>query len=159
MIVDISQITDYLFVGSRICEDHCEELKTRKFDLIISMIGQEAPHEVFSMPPFKTLWIRTYDTIFTPISIRKLMIGVEAALPIIHSKGKVLVFCMQGRRRSIVMASSILIAMGHTTDEAADLLVKARKVADPRKWYVKRQIRAFERYWLSHPNILQKAGV
>ncbi len=146
-MIDVSKITDHLYVGSKIGKDHADELKVLNFNLIISMIGQEAPHEIYTLPPFKTLWIKTYDTFFTPISIKKLLIGVEAALPIIEKQGKILVFCMQGRRRSVAMASAILIGLGYTSDEAAELLIKSRKVADPRKWYIRRQIRAFENFW------------
>ena len=147
-MTDISKVTDYLYVGSQIGEEHADELKVLKFDLIISMIGQMPPDEIYTLPPFKTLWIKTYDTFFTPISIKKLLVGVEAALPIIQNKGKVLVFCMQGKRRSVAMAAAILISMGHTGEEAIDLLTTARTVADPRRWYIHRQIKAFEKYWL-----------
>lgn len=145
-MIDISKVTDYLYVGSKIGEDHADELKVLNFNLIISMIGQSAPHEIYTLPPFKTLWIRTYDSFFTPIPIRKLLLGIEAAHPVIENKGKVLVFCMQGRRRSVIMAAAILMSMGHTSEEAIELLIAARKVADPRRWYVRRQIRAFEKY-------------
>jgi len=117
------------------------------FDLIISMIGQMAPDKIYSLFPFKTLWIKTYDTFLIPISIKKLLIGVEAALPIIQNKGKVLVFCMLGKHRSIAMAASILISMGHTSEDAINLLTSARKAADPRRWYIRSQIIAFEKYW------------
>jgi len=146
-MIDISKVTDNLYVSSRVGKDHAEELKVLKFDLFISMIGQFAPDEVYTLPPFKTLWIRTYDTFFTPISIRKLLTGVEAALPIIQNKGKVLVYCMEGRRRSIIMAAAILIGMGLSREKAVELLVSARKVADPQRWYVRSQIAGFERYW------------
>lgn len=146
-MIDISKVMDNLYVGSRIGKDHLEEIKILKFNLIISMIGQIAPDEIYNLPPFKTLWIRTYDTFLTPISTRKLLMGVEAALPVIQSQGKVLVFCQQGRRRSIIMAAAILISMGFTGEQASELLVKARKVADPRRWYVHRQIGKFERIW------------
>ena len=65
----------------------------------------------------------------------------------IENKGKVLVFCMQGKRRSVAMAAAILISKGNTADEAIQLLISARKVADPRMWYIKRRIHAFERHW------------
>ena len=146
-MTDISKVTDYLYVGSRIGKEHADDLKVHNFNLIISMIGQMAPDEIYTLPPFKTLWIKTYDTFLAPISIKKLLTGVEAALPIIQNKGKVLVFCMQGRRRSIAMAAAILISMGHTSHEAIHLLITARKVADPRMWYIRSQIRAFEKYW------------
>jgi hypothetical protein len=144
---DISKVTDYLYVSSRIGKEHADVLKTLHFDLIISMIGQMAPDEIYTLPPFKTLWIRTYDTFLTPISIKKLLVGVEAALPVIQNKGKVLVFCMYGIHRSIAMGAAILISMGYTREQAASLLITARKVADPRMWYIQNQIRAFEKHW------------
>lgn len=146
-MIDISKVTDTLYVGSRIGKDHVEEMKVLKFDLIISMIAHIAPDECYNLPPFKTLWIRTHDTFLTPISIRKLLTGVEAAAPVIQKKGKVLVFCLQGRRRSIIMSAAILISTGLTGEQAAELLVKSRKVADPRRWYVRRQIGKFEKFW------------
>ena len=146
-MIDISKVTDYLYVGSKIGTEHAEELKVLKFNLIISMIGQMPPDEIYTLPPFKTLWIKTYDTFFTPITIKKLLVGVEAALPFVQKKEKVLVFCLQGKRRSVAMAAAILISMGHTSEEAIDLLTTARTVADPRRWYIRRQIKAFEKYW------------
>ena len=146
-MTDISKITDYLSVSSQIGEAHVDEVRLLKFDLIISMIGQVKPHEIYMLPPFKTIWIRAYDTFFTPVSMKKLLIGVEAALPVIQNKGKVLVFCMQGKRRSIIMSAAILISCGYSHNDAVEMLIKARKVADPRRWYVHSQIRAFEYYW------------
>ncbi|MCX6134942.1 MAG: dual specificity protein phosphatase [Ignavibacteriales bacterium] len=146
-MIDISRITDYLYVGSRVGKEHADELKVLSFNLIISMIGQLPPDEIYTRPPFKTLWVKTYDTFLTPITVKKLLVGVEAALPIIQDKGKVLVFCMEGKRRSVAMAAAILISMGHTVEQATDLLTTARKIADPRRWYIRRQIKAFERYW------------
>ena len=146
-MTDISKVTDYLYVGSKVEKEHADDLKIFNFNLIISMIGQMAPDKIYTLPPFKTLWIKTYDTFFIPISIKKLLVGVTAALPIIQNKGKVLVFCMQGKRRSIAMAAAILISMGHTAKEAINLLTTARKEADPRRWYIRSQITAFEKYW------------
>lgn len=146
-MIDISRVNDYLYVGSRVGKEHADELKVLKFNLIISMIGQTPPDEIYTVSPFKTLWIRTYDTFFTPISIKKLLVGVDAALPIIQNRGKVFVFCMQGKRRSVAMAAAILISVGHTAEQAIDLLTTARKEADPRRWYIRRQIKAFEKYW------------
>ncbi len=146
-MIDISKVTDYLYVGSRIGQEHADELKMLNFNLIISMIGQMPPDEVYTLPPFKTIWIKTYDTFFTPITVKKLHVGVAAALPIIKNKGKVLVFCQQGKRRSVAMAAAILISMGYTSAAAIDLLTTARKAANPRRWYIHRQIKAFEKYW------------
>jgi hypothetical protein len=156
-MIDISKITEYLYVGSRVKEEHSEELKVLKFNLMISMIAQYAPDQVYMAAPFKTLWIKTYDTFLTPISIKKMLVGVEAAWPIIRSGGKVLVFCMMGRHRSIIMASAILISQGYTADEATKLLSKMREIADPRTWYVRWQIHKFERYWLRNKVIILKS--
>jgi hypothetical protein len=146
-MIDISKVTDYLYVGSRISKEQADEVKLLNFDLIISMIAQMAPDEVYTLPPFKTLWIRTYDSIFLPIPLKKLITGVEAALPVIEKRGKVLVFCMEGKHRSMALAAAILIGMGNSSQNAIQLLMSARKVADPRIWYIRQRIRAFERYW------------
>lgn len=137
--------------------EHLEELRVLNFNLMISMIGQLAPEEVYTKAPFRTLWIKTYDTFFTPISIKKMLVGVQAAWPIIQSGGKILVFCMQGRHRSIIMASAILISQGHSAEEAMGLLSKMREIADPRIWYVRWQIHKFERYWLRNKVITIKS--
>jgi hypothetical protein len=54
---------------------------------------------------------------------------------------------MQGKRRSIAMGAAILISMGNTSEQAIDLLTTVRNAADPRRWYIRRQIKAFEIYW------------
>lgn len=87
-MIDISKITDYLYVGSCMRQEQAEEIKVLKFDLIISMIGQLRLDEIYTKPPFNSIWIRTFDTFLTPISNKKLMIGVNAALPIINATFK-----------------------------------------------------------------------
>lgn len=149
-MLDISKITEHLYVGSRIGKEHADEIKLLKFDLIISMIAQVSPDEIYMLPPFKTIWIKTYDSLFFPIGLDKLIAGVQAALPVVEQKGKVLVFCMEGRRRSVAMASSILIALGYDAEQAMQMIITARKVADPRMWYIRKRIHAFERYWHDH---------
>jgi protein-tyrosine phosphatase len=151
-MIDISKITEYLYVGAKIGHEHADELKVMKFDLIISMIGQVPLEEIYTLPPFKCMRIRAIDSCWTPIAISKLTTGVEAALPVIKAGGKVLVFCMQGRRRSVTMAAAILIAMGHTSDEATQLLMAGREIADPRRWYVRHRIKLFEKCWRGYEN-------
>ena len=145
--LDISQITDYLYVGARPRAEHAAELHARDVRLIISMIGTARPATAFAEPPFRLLWLRTYDTFLTPIPVSKLMEGVRTALPVIRDGGRVLTYCAQGRHRSVAMASAILIAMGHPADEAMRLLRARRRVARPQTWYIKRQIRKFEKHW------------
>ena len=134
-------------MGAQPRAEHAEELRARDVRLIISMIGTARPAAAFAEPPFRLLWLRTYDTFLTPIPISKLMEGVQAALPVIHGGGRVFTFCAQGRHRSAAMGAAILIAMGHSADEAMRLLRAGRRVARPQTWYIKRQIKKFEKHW------------
>ena len=145
--LDISQITDYLYVGAQPRAEHAAELHARDVRLIISMIGTARPAAAFGEPPFRLLWLRTYDSFLTPIPVSKLMEGVQAALPVIRSGGRVLTYCAQGRHRSAAMAAAILIAMGYSAEEAMRLLRTGRRIARPQTWYIKRQIKKFERHW------------
>jgi len=145
--MDISQITDYLYVGAQPRAEHAAELRARDVRLIISMIGTARPAAAFGEPPFRLLWLRTYDFFLTPIPVSKLVEGVQAALPVIRSGGRVLTYCAQGRHRSAAMAAAILIAMGHSAEEAMRLLQTGRRIARPQTWYIKRQIKKFEKHW------------
>ena len=145
--MDISQITNYLFVGAHPAAEDAEEIRELGIRLIISMVGLRRPPEALGQPPFQLLWFRTFDTILTPIPLKKLMIGVEAALPVIQDGGAVFVFCRYGRHRSVAMAAAILIGMGYSTEEAMQLLESRREAADPRAWHIKRQITRFEKRW------------
>jgi hypothetical protein len=96
--MDISKVTDYLCVGSRVGNEHADELKVLDFDLIDSVIGGMSPDEIYALPSFKTSWTKACDTVFTPISIKRLLVSVETALPSIQNESKVLAFCLQGKR-------------------------------------------------------------
>jgi len=98
------------------------------------------------------LTLRTFDSILIPIPIRKLEKGVETALPAIHNGESVLVYCRQGRHRSVAMASTILIAKGYSADAAMHLVSSKREAADPYAWHIQRQIRKFEKIWNNHKN-------
>ncbi len=145
--MNVSQITEYLFVGAEPQAMHFDELCARNVRLIISMIGAHRPPEAFGQPPCQLLWLETYDTILTPIPIGRLMQGVRMALPVIQGGGSVLVYCRQGRHRSVAMAAAILIAMGHPANEAMHLIRSRRRVADPHARHIRRQILEFERRW------------
>ena len=84
---------------------------------------------------------------FTPIPIKKLVKGVETALPIIENGERVLAHCAFGRHRGVVMGSAILIAKGYSADDAMKLISEKRAVADPYAWYIERRIRKFEQVW------------
>jgi protein tyrosine phosphatase (PTP) superfamily phosphohydrolase (DUF442 family) len=150
--MDISQITDYLYVGAQPKPEHAGRLRELGVRLIISMRGERRPPREFFQPPLGVLWLRTFDTFFTPIPVRKLMEGVRAALPVIHSGGRVLAHCREGRHRGVAMAAAILIAMGHSADDAMRLLRERRARAHPEAWYIRRQIKKFERHWEAQSN-------
>jgi len=82
--MDISKITDYLYVSASLQTTHIDELGTRNIRLIISMIGGHFSPKIFAQPPYRLLWLQTFDSILVPIPISKLMQGVQMALPVIQ---------------------------------------------------------------------------
>ena len=74
--MDISQITDYLFVGAEPCQDDIREILAQNVRLVISMRGERRPHRAFGESPLDSLWLPSFDTFLTPISISKLIKGV-----------------------------------------------------------------------------------
>ena len=150
--MDISKITDYLFIGAEPTIIQANELDTRNVRLIISMIGGRRPPEELTKPSYRLLWLQTFDTILAPIPISKLMQGVTAALPVVQSGGGVFVYCAQGRHRSVAMGAAILVAMGHSAQEAIHLIRTQRMVADPQAWHIQKQILRFESHWQDNTN-------
>ncbi len=147
--MDISKITDYLYVSSKLQAGHIRELPARNIHLAISMIvGQTPPVQ----PSFRILWLQTCDSILIPIPMRELLYGVQMALPVIQSGQSVLVYCAKGRHRSVAMAAAILIAMGYTAREAMDLLRVQRTAADPQAWHISQRIQKFEKCWQNRGN-------
>jgi protein-tyrosine phosphatase len=151
MAIDISQITEHLYIASRIKGDHWEAIQQLDPGLIISMIAQRRPPKALTAAGLEVLWLRTFDFPLIPIPVKTLNRGVEAALPVIRDGGRVLVFCEGGRHRSVALASCILIGQGFSADEAMQLVSSQREVADPYAWHIQRQIRRFEAFWRSRP--------
>ena len=145
--MDVSQITEYLHIASRLDGDDLEAVLELDPGLIIDMIIHLRPSGNLTESGLDVLWLRTVDFVLIPIPVRKLNRGVEAALPVINDGGRVIVYCQAGRHRSVAMAACILIAKGYPADEAMDLISSRRSVADPRASHIQRQIRKFEAYW------------
>ena len=145
--MDISQITENLYIASRVRTGDLEAVLQLEPHLIISMIVQRRPPKALSAEGLDVLWLRTFDFPLIPIPLRTLKRGVEAALPVIRDGGRVLVFCEAGRHRSVAMASCILVGQGYSADEAMQLINSKREVADPYAWHIQRQIRRFEAFW------------
>lgn len=145
--MSLSPITAYLWVGTQPKARHIGALQASGVRLIISMRGEQRPPAALQQP-FQVLWLKTYDLFFTPIPMAVLWRGVQAALPVIAQGGAVCVHCQRGRHRSVAMAAAILIAQGYPAEEAMQLLRARRKEARPQTWYIKRQIKRFEKEWL-----------
>ena len=144
--MDISQITEQLYIAAHPQAEAADAIRDMKVRLILNMIFFR-PAEVYRHPPFRMLTLRTFDSIFLPIPIGKLVRGVEAALPVLENGESVLVYCREGRHRSVAMAASVLVAQGQTADEAMQLITAKRAKADPYAWHIQRRIRKFEEIW------------
>jgi hypothetical protein len=143
---DISQITDYLYISAWPRGEHAEEIIALGVRLILSMHWIR-PEKTLGHPPVRLLWLPTVDNPLFPMPIRTLEKGVCAALPVIQAGGSVLVHCRAGVHRSVAMAAGVLIGRGYSGDDAMQLIVEKRAVADPYVWYIQRRIRKFEKVW------------
>jgi hypothetical protein len=148
--MDVSQITDYLYIASRLREEVASDVHALGVRLVISMAFERRPPASLQELGIDTLWLHTFDSPLTPIPLRTLKRGVRVALPVIRGREGVLVYCNGGRHRSVAMASAILIAMSYSAEEAMGLISERREVADPRIWYIQRRILKFERHWQRH---------
>lgn len=147
--MDISQITEHLYITSLVRDEHLEAILQLDPGLIISMIVQRRPPQALTAEGLEVLWLRTFDFPLIPIPLKTLNRGVEAALPVIQDGGRVLIFCERGRHRSVALASCILIGQGYSADEAMQLVSRKREGADPYAWHIQCQIRRFETFWKS----------
>jgi protein-tyrosine phosphatase len=156
-LVDISAITDQLYIAARPRSGHVEDLLKLHIDLVLSMTWSPPTRELLR-PPFRVVRLPAVDNPLAPIPLRLLSLGVDAALPVLEDGGRVLVHCRAGRHRSVAMAACILIAQGMTADQAMDRVVSRRPAADPHAFYIESRIRRFESHWLaSHPRTLTYA--
>ena len=145
--MDVSAITEHLYVASRVRGDDLEAILRLDPGLIISMIVQRRPPKALTAAGLDVLWLRTFDFPLIPIPLKTLKRGVKAALPVIQEGDPVLVFCEGGRHRSVAMASCILIGQGYSAGEAMQLIRSKRVRADPYAWHIQRQIGRFETLW------------
>jgi len=147
MALNVSRITDYLFISTRLREEDVEAIRELDVRLIVGMIASRPPPRRLAELDIDLLWLGTFDFFLFPIPLATLYRGVIAALPVIRQGHQVLVYCQAGRHRSVAMAAAILIGMGHSAEEAMALIVEKRPVAHPGAWHIQRQIRRFEMYW------------
>jgi hypothetical protein len=144
--LDISAITQYLYISAWLHADHAVEIQLLNVRLILSMHWIK-PSGTLGLPPVRLLWLPTFDNPLLLMPISTLERGVEAALPVIEDGNGVLVHCRAGVHRSVAMACCVLIGMGHSAETAMQLVQQQRPVADPHIWYIQRRIYKFEQLW------------
>jgi hypothetical protein len=144
--LDVSEITEYLYISAWPRGAHTDEIHTRGIRLVLSMHWVR-PRMLPKDDPVRVLWLPTFDTPLTPIPMRILYTGVAAALPVIQGGDRVLVHCRAGRHRSVAMACAVLIGKGYSAVEAMKLVKEKRPIADPYAGYIQSRIVKFEKYW------------
>ena len=144
--MDISAITDQIYIAAYPKSADVETIKDLGVRLVINMIFHPPARE-FSQPPLRLLTLRTFDSPWLPIPVKKLAKGVMEALPVIAVGDAVLMYCREGRHRSVAMTAAILIGLGSSADAAMQLIAEKREVADPYAPHIQSQIRKFEQRW------------
>jgi hypothetical protein len=144
---EFSSITDDLFIGNTPLASDYDGLRELGIQLIINMRFSRGPYPDPHEIPIRLLWLRTIDSPFVPLPISKLITGARTALETILLGGKVYVHCAYGRHRGPAMGSCVLIAQGHTPEDAMRLVIRGRSVADPHIPYIRSRILMFAKAW------------
>jgi protein tyrosine phosphatase (PTP) superfamily phosphohydrolase (DUF442 family) len=145
--MNFSHITDDLFIGTMPSLNDYDRLRELGIRLIINMRLTLPPKPDSHPQPIATLWLRSIDSPFFPISIPKLIQGAHTALETIRDGGKVYAHCAYGRHRGVAMGACILIAQGFDPQAAMQLIKERRSVADPFAYYIKPRILKFAKEW------------
>lgn len=149
--MDYSKITEDLFIGTTPTVADYEHLREIGVRLVINMRWEFRPPPDLHAPPLHFLWLRTFDSPLLPIPMQALYRGAQAALETIRGVGKVYVHCAAGRHRGVAIGSAILIAQGYDPQEAMQLIMERRMVADPQIFYIRNRILRFAREWNREP--------
>jgi len=145
--MNFSQITDYLFIGNTPALKDYDQLRELGIRLIINMRFSRGPATDPHVQPISTLWLRSIDSPFFPISIQKLIRGAQSALETIRNGGNVYTHCAYGRHRGVAMGACVLIAQGYNPFDAMKLIAERRSVADPFAYYIRPRILKFANEW------------
>lgn len=145
--MEISQITDDLFIGTTPSGADYDRLRELEVGLVINMRLERPPRRDRHRPPMPSLWLPTLDSPLIPIPMWALRRGVKAAQAAIEAGGRVFIHCQAGVHRSVAMAAAVLIAQGHPLQEAVERIKAGRPAADPDIWYIRRRIEKFDRLW------------
>ena len=145
--MDISRITDSLYVGTTPDSKDFERLHQLGVRLVINMrllLGRPPSR---ALPSMRYVRLRTFDSPLLPIPSAVLMRGTRTALEVIAQGGGVYTHCSRGRHRSVAMAAAILIAQGYSPEAAMRMIREQRAVADPGASHIQPRILEFARAW------------
>lgn len=145
--MNFSLITPDLFIGTTPSTKDYNQLRDLGVRLVINMRFSIAPRPDRHHTPIQTLWLRSIDSPFFPIAIHKLIRGVQPALDVICSGGKVYAHCAYGRHRGAAMGACLLIAQGMDPYDAMELIKSKRPQADPGAFYIRPRILKFANEW------------
>ncbi|HEY5731025.1 MAG TPA: dual specificity protein phosphatase [Anaerolineales bacterium] len=145
--MNFSTITNDLLIGNMPSLRDYDRLRELGVRLIINMCFSRGPQPDPHHPAISTLWLRSIDSPFFPISIRKLIRGAQSALETIREGGKVYTHCAYGRHRGVAMGACVLVAQGFDPHTAMKLIVERRSVADPFAYYIRPRILKFANEW------------
>ena len=146
MALDISRITDTVYIAAHPRPEDAEFLRSLPTALMLSM-RMRPPHVDVRHAAQQWMHLPCIDSPLTPIPMLLLWRGVDAAVPIAKQGGKIVVHCHYGRHRSVALACCILIGLGYTSAEAMALARQQRAEADPYAWYIRSRILQFEQNW------------
>lgn len=145
--MDISRITDSLYVGTTPGQEDFRHLHEAGIRLVINMRLLLGNPPSGSIPSMRYMRLRTFDNPLIPIPAEVLMRGTRTALEVIAQGGGVYTHCSRGRHRSVAMAAAILIAQGHAPETAMQIIREQRAVADPEASHIRPRILEFARTW------------
>jgi len=151
--MNLSQITNDLFIGNMPSTADYDRLRDLGVRLVINMRFSLGPRPDPHEPPLEFLWLRSFDNVFIPIPIPKLIEGAQHALTTIAAGGKVLAHCAYGRHRGVAMGASILIAQGYSPADAMKLIKAKRSVADPDAFHIRSRILKFAEQWQNQKHL------
>jgi protein-tyrosine phosphatase len=136
--MDMSWITPRMAVGGGIwTSDQMEELVNLGITHIINMQIEFDDREIAAPFGVKVLW-NPVDDDFQPKPPAVFQKGIEFAIAALDEPdSKLYVHCAAGVHRAPMMALAVLRALGHSLEEASDLLESRRHVVDLADVYVR----------------------
>ena len=149
--MDFSKITDTLYIGTTPRTEDYPTLLDLGVCLVINMRIERPPYRNHHDPNLATLWLPSIDSPLVPIPISFLRRGATAALETFRQGEKVYTHCAAGVHRGVAMGAAILIASGSSAEQAMQLIVDCRPVADPYAWHIRRRILRFAELWNLSP--------